>query len=335
MRRLACAVAVLVGLAAPAVAHAAGPAAEVRTPGGRLLAAGKGSSFSYGSLVQVAKITRTARRTTLDGVSLLDGRIHIARLVVGVRGNGRIEDLVIDGLLRRTRQNGIYSLDSSTYAVALQKAVVGGYSGFVGLRLNVAPGYPGFARGVQVLVGLPATAATPRRKAALASNGPLEQVKRSGPWTTLGFSSAPDLSNLKSTPEPFVSLSLGGASPVGWQAVELAKQFLGIPYVWGGGHPDVGFDCSGLTQYVYARLGISLTHFTGNQIHEGMPVPSSSLQPGDLVFFDPEPYGPGHEGMYIGDGRFIHAPHTGDVVKISSLASYMDRYVGAVRPYAQ
>ena len=85
---------------------------------------------------------------------------------------------------------------------------------------------------------------------------------------------------------------------------------------------------------MYSRLGISLGHYTGTQIHEGTPVPPSQLAPGDLVFFDASVFGtPGHEGMYIGGGMFIQAPHTGDVVRISSLASYADRYVGAVRPY--
>jgi cell wall-associated NlpC family hydrolase len=65
-----------------------------------------------------------------------------------------------------------------------------------------------------------------------------------------------------------------------------------------------------------------------------MPVPPAALQPGDLVFFDSGAFGvPGHEGIYVGGGLFIHAPHTGDVVKISSLASYAKRYIGAVRPY--
>jgi len=87
--------------------------------------------------------------------------------------------------------------------------------------------------------------------------------------------------------------------------------------------------------FVYAQLGVALTHYTGAQLHEGTPVPPEALQPGDLVFFDAGAFGiPGHEGMYVGGGLFIHAPHTGDVVKISTLSQYAGRYVGAVRPYA-
>ncbi len=87
--------------------------------------------------------------------------------------------------------------------------------------------------------------------------------------------------------------------------------------------------------YVYARLGVQLPHFSGAQWDAGRRLTPDELQPGDIVFFDQGPTGPGHEGLYIGNGQFIQAPHTGDFVKISSLLSppYSTRYVGAVRPY--
>ncbi len=115
---------------------------------------------------------------------------------------------------------------------------------------------------------------------------------------------------------------------LGAQAVSVAMQFLGTPYVWGGESPS-GFDCSGLTKYAYAAVGVSLTHFTGSQWNEGVRVPADQLLPGDLVFYRPDL---GHMGMYIGGGQYIHAPQTGDVVKISSMSSRSD-YQGAVRPY--
>src|SRR5581483_37357 len=112
-------------------------------------------------------------------------------------------------------------------------------------------------------------------------------------------------------------------------AVGIAMQYLGIPYVWGGASPSQGFDCSGLTMYVYAQLGVSLPHYAAAQYNVGVPVSKEDLQPGDLVFFN----GLGHMGMYIGGGQFIHAPHTGDVVKISSLSDpwYAATWVGARR----
>jgi cell wall-associated NlpC family hydrolase len=109
--------------------------------------------------------------------------------------------------------------------------------------------------------------------------------------------------------------------------VGIAMQYLGTPYVWGGASPG-GFDCSGLVLYVYAQVGVSLPHSSYAQYAMGVPVSYSDLQPGDLVFF----YGLGHEGIYIGGGSFIHAPHTGDVVKISSMSgSYASSFVGARR----
>jgi peptidoglycan DL-endopeptidase CwlO len=110
--------------------------------------------------------------------------------------------------------------------------------------------------------------------------------------------------------------------------VSIALQYLGVPYVWGGASPS-GFDCSGFTMYVYAKVGVSLPHNAAMQYGMGTPVARSQLAPGDLVFFN----GLSHVGMYIGGGRFVHAPHTGDVVKISSLSEswYSATYVGARR----
>lgn len=109
-------------------------------------------------------------------------------------------------------------------------------------------------------------------------------------------------------------------------AASVAMQFLGTPYVWGGAAPG-GFDCSGLASYAFAQVGKSVPHYTG-AIWAAFPqVPSGQLQVGDLVFF----HGLGHMGIYLGGDQFVHAPHTGDVVKVSQLSTYSG-YVGAVRP---
>jgi len=110
--------------------------------------------------------------------------------------------------------------------------------------------------------------------------------------------------------------------------VGIAVQYLGIPYRWGGASPS-GFDCSGFVMYVYAQVGVALPHNAAMQYGYGTPVSRSQLAPGDLVFFD----GLGHNGIYIGNGQFIHSPHTGDVVKISSLGDswYASTFVGARR----
>lgn len=110
-------------------------------------------------------------------------------------------------------------------------------------------------------------------------------------------------------------------------AAQIALQYQGVPYVWGGASPS-GFDCSGLASYAYAQIGKSVPHYTG-AIWAAFPrVPDDQLQPGDLVFFRADL---GHMGIYIGGGNMVHAPHTGDVVRITSLAGRTD-YVGAVRP---
>ncbi|HUQ23111.1 MAG TPA: NlpC/P60 family protein [Gaiellaceae bacterium] len=110
--------------------------------------------------------------------------------------------------------------------------------------------------------------------------------------------------------------------------VGVAMQFLGVPYVWGGASPS-GFDCSGLIMYAYSQVGVSLPHHAASQYGMGVAVSRDQLQPGDLVFFN----GLGHAGIYIGGGQFIHAPHSGDVVKISSLSDswYAATWVGARR----
>ena len=101
--------------------------------------------------------------------------------------------------------------------------------------------------------------------------------------------------------------------------VKETMKYLGIPYVWAGATPLGGFDCSGLVLYVYAKFGVSFPHGATMQAHMGTPLPFGQMEPADLVFFgDPSFYH--HVGIYIGNGLFIEAPHTGDVVKVSQLA---------------
>jgi cell wall-associated NlpC family hydrolase len=110
-------------------------------------------------------------------------------------------------------------------------------------------------------------------------------------------------------------------------AAALALNYIGIPYVFGGSSTD-GFDCSGLVMYVYAQLGIQLPHFAAAQYTYGQPVPFADLQPGDLVFFDALD----HVGIYIGNGQFVDAPHTGTFVRIDTFTGwYASTYVGARR----
>jgi peptidoglycan DL-endopeptidase CwlO len=132
----------------------------------------------------------------------------------------------------------------------------------------------------------------------------------------------------ESSPASVGTVPDGAAPPARYGGVVgIAMRYLGVPYRWGGASPS-GFDCSGFTMYVYAQIGVSLPHYTGSQWNMGSPVSRGDLQPGDLVFFN----GLGHMGIYVGGNNFIHAPHTGDVVKISSMTGWYDStYVGARR----
>jgi cell wall-associated NlpC family hydrolase len=111
-------------------------------------------------------------------------------------------------------------------------------------------------------------------------------------------------------------------------AAGVALSYLGTPYVWAGSSPG-GFDCSGLVMYAFGKVGVSLPHSSYALWNVGAAVSRSQLAAGDLVFFS----GLGHVGIYIGGGQFVHAPQTGDVVKVSSMdsGSYAYSYVGARR----
>jgi hypothetical protein len=106
----------------------------------------------------------------------------------------------------------------------------------------------------------------------------------------------------------------GAGGPTGDQVITEAKKYLGVPYKWGGTDPATGLDCSGFTQLVFKNLGVNIPRVSQDQANVGTPVASlADAKPGDLIVLD----GGGHVGIYVGNGQMIHAPHTGDVVKIS------------------
>ena len=120
----------------------------------------------------------------------------------------------------------------------------------------------------------------------------------------------------------------GGTS--GARAARIALGAVGVRYQWGG-ESVRGFDCSGLVQWAYGRVGVSLPRVAVDQMQAGRPVQASALVAGDLVFFEP---GIGHVAMYLGDGLIVEAPHTGAVVSVAELGDswHSAEYQGAVRP---
>jgi peptidoglycan DL-endopeptidase CwlO len=118
----------------------------------------------------------------------------------------------------------------------------------------------------------------------------------------------------------------GPASGSARTAINFAYAQLGKPYSYGASGPS-SYDCSGLTMKAWAAAGVNITRTTNSQYAATKRVAQSALQPGDLVFFS----GLGHVGLYIGNGKMIHAPHTGDVVRIASVSGH-GSYYGAGRP---
>ena len=116
------------------------------------------------------------------------------------------------------------------------------------------------------------------------------------------------------------------------QVIEAAKQYIGVPYVFGGNSPKTGLDCSAYVKLVYSHVGINLPRTADVQYTVGKPVATADLIPGDAVFFQTYAPGASHVGIYLGDGNFIHASSSKGVT-ISSLNSsyYSTHYIGARR----
>lgn len=158
-------------------------------------------------------------------------------------------------------------------------------------------------------------------------------ARESARLAAMGYSSKESKKSTSASSSSSSTYTTPSASGKGASIVATAQKYLGVPYVWGGTSPK-GFDCSGLVQYVCRQNGISLPRTAASQRNAGKYVSRADLQPGDLVFFKSGGR-VSHVGIYIGGGNMIHAPQTGDVVKVSSINSTyrVNSYAGAVRVY--
>ncbi len=202
---------------------------------------------------------------------MLGGRIQADRIFLPAKATkAQVKGLYVDGRIVRPRVNKLIPLTASDYLITSQAAVGPKRRiGVVGLRLSFGQPAFGLPAGTQFLVGIPAR---PQPKKTVQ---PVSRIIRAkaDPMVVLGFGGLASLAK-------FVPPDLMPGGTIGQRAVAIAERYLGIPYVYAGADPITGFDCSGLTMYVYQQLGINLLHWTGYQIHEGTPVPRWALAAG-------------------------------------------------------
>lgn len=269
-------------------------------------------------------ITSGSITAAADQVDLLDrvGRKD-ADVVGGLReGKKRLQTLrakLIEDRATSEKQVAAAREHKATVEALMgqRQAVLAGAKGELGRMLaaeqarerRAAAAAAELARQRQVAAAGPSGAPASEPQAAPASSEPAAD-----PTAAAAPAAAPEAA-------PALPSGSGNAA-----AASAAMSQLGTPYRWGGASPG-GFDCSGLASWAYGQIGKSVPHYTV-AIYNAFPrVPSDQLQPGDLVFYR----GLGHMGIYIGGGQYVHAPQTGDVVKVSSVGARGD-YVGAVRP---
>lgn len=293
----------------------------------------------------------TSAKVTVSSLSLLGGAVS-ASSVEATSGRGTVTGLAIDGTAVTATPGETLEVDG--WAELMLGATIGRVRAPLVLRLLQAHG--SLPAGTAIAVAFAASgrsAAKPAaernahtgRHGASGATGTGKHSSRShrtGKQRHGASHGSGRQSRKQTRAERFWShyqFPAGGLSPAARKdaAVSIALQYLGVPYVWAGARPKTGFDCSGLVQWVFARLGVWLPHNAAAQWHslDTVWIRPSQLKPGDLVFFksDGTRKMPGHVGIYIGEGYLIDAPHTGAVVRIDSFSDrwFARQFVGAKR----
>jgi hypothetical protein len=334
-----------VGAGAAAVVPASHSAVTVGTPASDLGPSGYPSSASvvaFGSS-SVSGSACTSTRVTLTSVSLFEGAVT-ATSVVATGGRGTVAGLEVGG-------TSVSAVPGQTIEVGTWgQLTIGEKFGRVTspLVLYLLQAHGPLGAGTRIAVAFsaasqPVVAPREKRRTTHAGQPTLTVSQRYAKGSSTGATHRRQALKALDLPEqqpyPFL-IDGGGLAPAVRHnpVISIAMRYLGIPYQWGGASPKTGFDCSGLVQYVFAQVGIPLVHFAASQYHAAgaVWVSPKRLQPGDLVFFtgsDGTRAEPGHVGIYVDDGYFIDAPHTGAFVRIDSLTDprFAREYVAAKR----
>jgi cell wall-associated NlpC family hydrolase len=319
-------------------------AAAIAEPGSRVLGLGTPASSRGAStyptkwpIVRFVSSTGSgsscsAGHVSLGSVSLFGGVIS-AQSITSAHGRGTVAGFAIYGSPAELSAGDSVSVGGWSQ-VTFQKTV-GRLTAPLVVELTAA--HDGLPAGTTIALGFSASAQRVHSashmhsgRGSAARKNVLEAAKgKKKRKLSIDFPAAPD---------PFVVHNV--LTPVAKHnaVVSTAIRYLGIKYQWGGATPATGFDCSGLVTYVFAKLGVSLPHYTVSQYTspDGVWVSPKRLEAGDLLFFvgsDGTRKAPGHVGIYVGDGYFIDAPHTGSFVRVDSLKDnkFANQYVGARR----
>jgi cell wall-associated NlpC family hydrolase len=329
-----------VGAGAAALVFSPQSVTALGTPASNLGPSAYGAVVSFDSSSSSGSTCRTAG-VTLRSVSLFGGAVS-ASSIQAVDGRGTATGLEVNGAAVAAAAG--QTVPVGDWGELMFGATLGRVTAPLVLRLYQA--HDGLPAGTAVAVAFGASArpiAKPRQHRQAGTHRK----------NAIGSSSSPTHPNgahqsgkqpLRLPPDfpvsagPFLADGMLAAAGQDSAVVSTAMKYLGVPYRWGGASPKTGFDCSGLVQYVFARLGVYLPHYAAAQWYspDSVWVRPTRLQPGDLVFFtgsDGTRRAPGHVGIYIDDGYIIDAPHTGSSVRIDSLSErwFANEFVGARR----